>query len=414
MNITGIIAEYNPFHKGHAYQIAKARELTGADYIVVAMSGNFVQRGAPAVTDKFVRTEMALKDGADAVFELPALWATAAAPDFAAGGCTLLDRLGCTHISYGCETEEPETLCSLAKILAGEPKDLSLSLKKYQREGASFPLAMEHALFDYLKHNPHALTHTPEEIHGFFSSPNNILALEYQKNICRRQAKLIPCPILRKGCGYHDSVLAAEFSSATGIRQALFSGEKFSPEEHMPKNAADLLPPKQNLLREDDFSQMLYYKLLSEASDGFEKYMGSSPFLSNRIKNKLDSFQSYTDFCELLKTKEVTYGKISRLLLHILLNFTEADACLGKNLDYIPYFRLLGFRRLAAPLLKILKEQGNTPIITKPAAAKALLSSEAFQIYEKDIFSSNLYYGIQVQKGQHTIKNEYRKSLVIL
>ena len=108
------------------------------------------------------------------------------------------------------------------------------------------------------------------------------------------------------------------------------------------------------------------------------------------------------------------YGKISRLLLHILLNFTEADACLGKNLDYIPYFRLLGFRRLAAPLLKILKEQGNTPIITKPAAAKALLSSEAFQIYEKDIFSSNLYYGIQVQKGQHTIKNEYRKSLVIL
>lgn len=414
MNITGIIAEYNPFHRGHAYQIAKARELTDADYVIVVMSGNFVQRGAPALTDKFLRARMALQNGADMVFELPALWASAAAPDFAAGGCAFLDKLGCTHISYGCEAEEPEILCQLAEILAEEPEDFSLSLKKYQEEGMSFPLAMEQALSEHLKKNPNILCHTREEIHGFFSSPNNILALEYQKNIYRRHAKLTPCPIPRKGCGYHDSGLAAEFSSATGIRHALFSGEKFSPEDHMPKTAADLLPTVQNLLREDDFSQMLYYKLLSEASGGFEKYMGSSPPLSNRIQNKLDSFRGYSNFCELLKTKEVTYGKISRLLLHILLNFTREDASLGKSLDYIPYFRLLGFRRSAGALLKTIEEQGDVPILKRPALAKEILSKEAYLFYEKDLFSSNLYYGVQAQKGMCEVKNEYRKSLVIL
>lgn len=417
MNITGIIAEYNPFHNGHAYQIAKARELTDADYVVVVMSGNYVQRGAPALTDKFTRAKMALNNGADMVFELPALWASAAAPDFAAGGCSLLDKLGCvTHISYGCEAREPEMLCRPAEILANEPESFSLSLKKYQKEGKSFPSAMEHALSDYLKTASWAETPLPakEELHNIFSSPNNILALEYEKNIIKRHMKLISCPIPRKGCGYHDSDLTADFSSATGIRHGLFSSEDFSPKDHMPETAASLLPPVQNLLRENDFSQILYYKLLWEASRGFEKYMGSSPFLSNRIKNNLDSFYNYRDFCERLKTKDVTYTKISRLLLHILLDFTEEDAALGKSLDYIPYLRLLGFRQSARPLLKIIEKQADVPLLTKPAAAKTILSEKAFQFYEKDLFSSNLYYGLQAQKERREVKNEYRKSLVIL
>lgn len=182
----------------------------------------------------------------------------------------------------------------------------------------------------------------------------------------------------------------------------------------MPKTAADLLPPVQNLLREDDFSQMLFYKLLSEVSGGFVKYMGSSPPLSNRIQNNLDSFLGYADFCELLKTKEVTYGKISRLLLHILLNFTREDVSLGKSLDYIPYFRLLGFRRPAGALLKTIEEQVRVPILTRPALAKKIFSREAYLFYENDLFSSNLYYGVQAQKGMCEVKNEYRKSLVIL
>ncbi|MDE6905797.1 MAG: nucleotidyltransferase family protein [Lachnospiraceae bacterium] len=417
MNVTGIIAEYNPFHRGHAYHIAKARELTDADYVIVVMSGNFVQRGAPALTDKFTRAEMALKNGADMVFELPALWAAAAAPDFAAGGTAFLDKLGCvTHISYGCETEKPELLFQLADFLAQEPRDFSLALQKSQRAGMNYPLAMEQAFDGWAKKNPSDdfFSTGAEKFHGILSSPNNILGLEYQKNLLGRHSSLIPCPVPRMGSGYHTPDLETCFSSATAIRNAIFSGREVPLEQYMPKTAANLLPPKKYLLRENDFSQMLYYKLLSESSLGYESYLGSSPFLSNRIKNHLDSFIDYSGFCETVKTKDVTYTKVSRLLLHILLNMTWEDCALSKDLDYIPCFRLLGFRSAAKSLLKIIEKQGDVPILTKPARAKSLLTKKAFSLYEKEIFSSNLYYGLQLQKGKKDSSNEYRKSLVIL
>lgn len=417
MNVTGIIAEYNPFHRGHAYHMAKARELTKADYIVVVMSGNYVQRGAPAVTDKFTRARMALKNGADMVFELPLLWAVSAAPDFAAGGTAFLEKLGfVTHISFGCETKEPELLKKTAEFLIKEPPDFSLALKKYQQAGMHYPLAMEHAFLHWRKENlsggfPGLQAENAGEI---FSSPNNILALEYQKNIVSRGFKLIPCPISRMGSGYHDPDLNGGYSSATAIRNKLHSGEKIPLEKYMPKNAADLLPPAEELIWENDFSRMLFYKLLTESSLGFEKYLGSSPFLSNRIKNHLDTFKDYSGFCDSLKTKDVTYAKISRLLLHILLNLTAKDGKFLKSLDYVSCFRLLGLKDRAKPLLGLIEKQGAIPLLTKPARAKSLLSEKAFSLYEKEVFASNLYYGLQAQKGKADTVNEYRKSLVIL
>ena len=417
MNVTGIIAEYNPFHRGHAYHIAKARELTKADYVVVVMSGNYVQRGAPALTDKFARAKMALKNGADMVFELPHLWSTSAAPDFAAGGTAFLDKLGCvTHISYGCETEEPKNLVNLAEFLLREPREFSLALKKSQGKGLAYPLAFEQAFLSWAKENPSCdfPCTTREKFHEIFSSPNNILGLEYQKNLLRRQSNLSPCPVPRMGSDYHSPDLETCFSSATAIRNAVFSGREVPLEQYMPKTAADLLPPQKYLLRENDFSQMLYYKLLSESWMGYESYLGGSPFLSNRIKKHLELFSGYSGFCETLKTKDVTYAKISRFLLHILLNITTEDAALLKSLGYIPYFRLLGFKSTAKPLLKMIEKQGDAPLLTKPAKAKSLLSKKAYLLYKKELFSSDLYYGLQVQKGIQDSANECRKSLVIL
>lgn len=417
MNVTGIIAEYNPFHRGHAYHIARARELTNADYIIVVMSGNYVQRGAPAVTDKFTRARMALKNGADMVFELPLLWAVSAAPDFAAGGTAFLEKLGCvTHISFGCETKEPELLKKTAEFLIKEPPGFSLALKKYQQAGMHYPLAIKHAFIDCEKEPPSGDFPglREENADDIFSSPNNILALEYQKNIVSRGFKLIPCPIPRMGSGYHDPDLKESYSSATAIRNKLYSGEKISLEKHMPKSAADLLPPAEELIWENDFSRMLFYKLLTESSFGYEKYLGSSPFLSNRIKKHLDSFRDYTGFCDSLKTKDVTYAKISRLLLHILLNLTAEDAAILKSLDYVSCFRLLGFKNRTKPLLGLIEKQGSIPLLTKPARAQSLLGGSAFPLYEKEIFASNLYYGLQAQKRKGDTINEYRKSLVIL
>lgn len=216
------------------------------------------------------------------------------------------------------------------------------------------------------------------------------------------------------GSDYHSPDLETCFSSATAIRNAVFSGREVPLEQYMPKTAADLLPPQKYLLRENDFSQMLYYKLLSESWMGYESYLGGSPFLSNRIKKHLELFSGYSGFCETLKTKDVTYAKISRFLLHILLNITTEDAALLKSLGYIPYFRLLGFKSTAKPLLKMIEKQGDAPLLTKPARAKSLLSKKAYLLYKKELFSSDLYYGLQVQKGIQDSANECRKSLVIL
>ncbi len=416
MNVTGIIAEYNPFHNGHAYQLAQAKKETDADFMVVIMSGNYVQRGCPAITDKFTRTRMALENGADLVFELPLLWAAAASCDFAAAGAAFLDRLGIiTHISYGCETKNYDMISPLAKILAREPKEFSLYLTSYLKEGKNFPLAKELAFLSYLKTTPPSLPVTEEMLHEILSSPNNILALEYEKALYKRNSGIISCPIMRKGKSYHDSDLETGFSSATGIREAILEEKQISLHNYMPDSAASLLDAeKKRMIRENDFSGMLYYKLLSEVSLGYEAYSGSSPFLSNRIKNMLPSYTDYKSFCGLVKTKDTTYTRISRLLLHILLNITKEDETVFRQSDYIPYFRLLGFKKHARPLLREIKKRGNAPLLTRPARAKEILSKEVYSFYEKEVFASNLYYGVQSQKGMMPVKNEYRKSLVIL
>lgn len=417
MNVIGIIAEYNPFHNGHAYQIKQAKLAAGADLAVVVMSGNFMQRGTPAITDKFTRAKIALENGADLVFELPLFGAAAASRDFAAAGTALLDGLGCiTHISYGCETKNYDCIPAIAKILTDEPKEFSRCLCACLKEGKSFPKARELALFSYLHENPLSSPKITEAIlHKILSSPNNILALEYETALKKRNSNMISCPVVRIGAGYHDPLLETGFPSASGIRKALFNGEDISLPKHMPGQAARLFAAEGcRFVRENDFSGMLYYKLLSQAANGYEIYSGSSPFLSNRIKNLLPSYINYADFCGLVKTKDITHTRVSRLLLHILLDITKEDETLFKQWDYTPYFRLLGFKKSAKNLLHDIKKKGKAPLLTKPARAKDILPKEAYRLYEKEVFASNLYYGIESQKYGVPLKNEYRKSLVIL
>lgn len=429
MKVVGIIAEYNPFHNGHAYQIEKARELSGADYVVAAMSGNYVQRGFPAITDKFSRASMALSHGADLVFELPVLWATASAESFAAAGVALFDRLGFVDgISFGCETENFSLLTSVARILSEEPEDFSLLLAEQLKQGKNFPFAREQAIFSYLKQHPDTVyeafpsvspAESAAKIHEILSSPNNILALEYIKALTVRSSDILPYPVMRTGAGYHDVSWHPAFSSASAIRNALSAPSVSSSLKDMliqnvPKDvAACLLNEHAVFLSEEDFSEMLYYKLFSERSNGYAEYGDSSVFLSNRMKNLLDSYLGYDDFCHLVKTRDVTHTRISRLLLHILLNIHNEDYSAGKALDYIPYFRLLGFRKEASFLLKEIKNK-SLPLITKPAQGESLLPADAKFMYELDITASNLYYGILAQKKKCAEKNEYQREMIII
>ena len=253
------------------------------------------------------------------------------------------------------------------------------------------------------------------------ASPNNILALEYQKALLRRHSDIVPLPIQRTDSGYHSTELTEGFSSASAIRHALLQTVPLSPDDRqallsaIPKASADhLFADDTTLLSEQDFSSMLYYKLLSESESetGYTRYADVSTDFSNKITNALRYFTDFQGFCDLLKSKDITHTRISRQLLHILLNIRETDYEIGKKCDYIPYLRLLGFRKSASPLLSVIRKKSSLPILTSPANDMKKLSPDALAIFQKDVFSSNLYYGMTAQKSCCPQKNEYQRQIL--
>ena len=414
MKVNGIIAEYNPFHNGHKYHLEESLRRTQADYTVIVMSGDFVQRGAPAMLDKHTRTDLALGCGADLVLELPVLYATASAEYFASGAVALLDSLGVvTHLCFGSEYPAQEresniSLLQIASLLMEESETYRFVLKEFLRRGLSYPLARGMALSQcHPSLEPYANT---------FSSPNNILGIEYCKAILRRQSRILPIAIPRLGAGYHDEEISSRFGSALAIRKALCSGysaQRLSA--HIPEAALMLLveymkeiPP----ICSDDFSSALYYKLLMEKELGYERYMDVSADLSNRIRNLSGEFTGFDAFCKLLKTKDMTYTRISRSLLHILLSIQKEHMALGRKIDYTPYARVLGFRRQAIPLLNAVKKQASIPLVTKVANAKKSLPPDAGKLLQLDILSGELYQGIAaLQSGQKAV-NEISRPIV--
>lgn len=423
MNVTGIIAEYNPFHNGHAYQIQQAKKLSHADYIIVAMSGNYVQRGAPAILDKFSRAYAALKNGADFVFEIPSLWASASAEYFAAAGISLLDALGCVNtVSFGCESPDSDLMRRAARLLAEEPQEYSSFLSSFLKQGLSFPAAREKAVIAYFSEQKECFSSTV--LASILHEPNNILALEYLKCILQNHLSMTPLPILRRGSGYHNRTAENDFCSATAIRTLCTDSNAKEPRHNQlasdailrytpNETAGPLLHPNACFLTEHDFSEMLYYKLLSERETGFSEYADGSVDLSNRIRRCLSDFKSYPQFCELLKSREVTYTRISRLLLHILLNHRQSDYDSIKK-DGILYLRLLGFRKESASLFTEIEKHASLPLIAKPAKDVSLLNERAAALFGQDLFASDLYYGALAQKSGISQKSELQRGLAVV
>lgn len=411
MKVNGIIAEYNPFHNGHKYLLTESLRRTGAEYTVIAMSGNFVQRGAPALVDKFRRAEMALQNGADLVLEIPSIYATASAEYFATGAVTLLDCLGVvTDLCFGSESGDVALLRQIAEILLEEPEPYVASLKRYLRQGLSFPNARNEAMVqNYPSLNEHK---------NVFSSPNNILGIEYIKAILRRKSSLNPVTVQRTGASYHSHLPDNTQCSALAIRQALYAGTDASfLKNNMPENAAELLSKlitRSGPVRTNDFSDVLYYKLISEKDLGFDQYLDVSTGLSDRICGKLDEYRGFDNFSDLLKTKEMTYTRISRCLLHILLNIRKTDMDRAKVMGIAPYARVLGFRKDADKLLSEIKVHSSIPLVTKLADAKELLDQSAYDMLCQDILISQIYRGIAARRAGTTPSNEVSTPLVIL
>lgn len=415
MKTVGIIAEYNPFHNGHAYQIQKAKELTNADHCVVVMSGDFVQRGAPALMNKHLRAEAALANGADLVLELPVYYALSSAEYFAGGAVALLDKLGVVDsLCFGSECGDINLLMEFAKNLLHEDSVFKSTLDSELRQGHSYPQARNAAL---VVSAPHLTAHI-----NILTTPNNILGIEYCKALLSSNSRIAPCTLRRTGASYHDNSLSAGFCSALALRESLRHGGT-------PRDIADQLPDAALHLMEDayqktcpvfadDFSLLLQYRLLTEEAVDFTRYPDIDRELSDRIVKFLPQYRDFRSFCDLLKSKNRTYARISRCLLHILLGLNREDFSRYREAGQIFYARMLGFREDAAPLLSAIKANSQVPLLSKLADAKKQLAPTALSMFKKDISASHIYQSVARHKFPDTYPspeiNEYKVPIIKL
>ena len=426
--VIGIIAEYNPFHGGHKFQIEEAKKRTGADWCVAAMSGDFVQRGEPAVYSKYLRTRMALSCGADLVVELPSAFAVSSAEDFAACGVALLTGLGAVDVlCFGSEDGDIRRIRTAAGILAQEGGDFSSLLSIGLRSGLSWPQARSQALLKMAdKDKDFPLKR--EEMDKLLGSPNNLLGIEYCKAILRQDSPLIPFTIRRRGQGYHDNELEGGQASASAIRRTLKAGgpsgeaglfpyAKLTPEAmtHIPPEIRPLYG-REPVLEANDLSEILNFCLLSLKREGthYTQYGDMSAEMARRLEHCLLKQVSWEGRIEQLKTRQYTYTRLSRALLHMVLGLTDARVQSYKEAGRAPYARILGFRKESQELLALVKQKTAIPLITKTADAPHILTGTALDMFSQDIYASHIRQTLLSEKLEQPVRNEYNQPICIL
>ena len=403
MRTVGIIAEYNPFHNGHAYQIEKALELSSADAALCVMSGDFVQRGEPALVSKYIRAHMALLSGASCVVELPALFATASAEYFARGAVNILNGLGTDAICFGSECGDISLLKDCAGILLDETPEFQSALKEGLASGFSFPAARASALASVMK---------DDSLIEILSLPNNILAIEYLKQMILTGSRMEAYTVKREGASYHEEGLAkAQYPSASAIRSHILKGEALCLSSHIPKEAAKVLEANlSGSVTASDLSLLLSYKLLSLSAASLSAYADVGPELAARIKNMEHQLTDWDSFCQELKTKNYTYTRISRSLLHILLELKADDLLLAKDSEAV-YAHILGIRKDHSGLLRNL--EASIPVFQKLPDPRSLSPKQA-ALLSIDLFASNLYEKISCSKSGEPFREEHQKKQIIV
>lgn len=354
MKIIAIIAEYNPFHNGHLYQLQKSVQETGANGVIAIMSGNFVQRGQPAFFDKWTRTELALAAGVNLIVELPTFFATASAEQFAFGAIKLLNDTNIVkHLCFGSENMDKYAFDKIASILANEPHSFKLALNVALSQGLSFPIARELALKKAL------------DIDNIPNTSNSILGLEYFKALKKLNSTIEPHLIKRVGSGYNDERLNIGFSSATAIRKAYFDAQKnqemFIFDDLLPKSCNDYINQTHPVaLSAENFQDILLYKLRSSSASELSKFREVTEGLEYKLKTLSLKARNYTELMEGLKSKRYTTTKLSRMLNNILLNIPKDFT----GTDHLNYLRVLGFDQTGQKILRMIKDSSDLNLIT--------------------------------------------------
>ncbi len=437
MKILGIIVEYNPFHNGHLYHLSKAKEITKADYTIAVMGGNFLQRGEPAIINKWARTKMALNAGVDLVIEIPFVFSTQDANAFAFGAVKLLDSLQIVdYLCFGCETNDLNILNPISNFLHSEPPRFKEMIKHNCKNGYEFPKARAQALYEYHKVlGINGLEKIPPvELDWALKHPNNILAIEYIKHLTNLNSKIKPITIQRMGASYHQKNIEGKISSATSIRNEILSSltscktNLFAPDNKIKSTIPlSCFPILEKELREgrcpvtfDSYQQSIFTILRKTSLEDISRIHGVTEGLENRIKKA--SLRSYNieQLINSIKTKRYTRTKIQRIILHIMMNLTKEDTTIFNECGPL-YARILGFSKKGKTLLRTIKKSSSMPLISKLSnylrqtisAGGDNIQKRLINMLDYDVLSTDLYVLGYKNKGERAARLDFTHKIEI-
>ena len=387
-NVLGIIGEYNPFHNGHLYHLNESKKITGANYSVAIISGNFVQRGNVSIVDKWTKAKMAILNGVDLVLELPCIYSISSAENFALGAIRILNSLKIIDaVSFGCEINDLSILKECAQILTDEPEEFKSLLSHELSKGISFPKARENALLMYLN--------DIRKFANVLSSPNNILAIEYLKALNLTRSTIEPFAIKRAGPGYNSTMIVDNYASATSIRELVRKRSFYELDKVMPKNSyellADAVKSGHYVSGIECFEKEIMFVLRNMTVAQIANIPDVNEGLENLIKNAANSSNNLSDFMNIVKSKRYTQTRICRILLYALFGFTKDDMETSKKID--PYIRVLGFNENGQKLLsEIQKSNKKLQVITSVKDfTTSCRNKKLLQMLEKDMQATNIY-----------------------
>lgn len=357
MNATGVIVEYNPFHNGHLYHVQQAREKTAANVVIAVMSGHFLQRGEPALINKWQRARTALSNGVDIVIELPYRFATGQAKDFAFGGISLLEALNCSSICFGSEEGHLNTFKTTYEALNAHDDEIQTTIQLSIKNGISYPQALNNAYqIISQKYNISLLD---------LSKPNNILGYHYYEQIQQQQFSIQPYTIQRIAAGYHEPIHAnaQSIASATGIRKALFETHDFSTiQTFMPATSFNILKEQDHYANWEKFYPLLRYTLLRLTPQQLTTYVDITEGIEYLLHKAAKQANTFQKFMQIVKSKRYTWTRIQRMLTHVFVGYTKQQQ---SEINAPSYIRILGMTAAGQKYLSENKKTATLPIISR-------------------------------------------------
>lgn len=408
MNILGLIVEYNPFHNGHLYHLEKSKKLTNATHTIAVMSGSFLQRGEPALFDKFTRAEIAVKNGVDLVIELPTVYSCQSAEFFSNGAIATLNSLNCVNsVCFGSEEGDVDILYAISKILVEEPEKFKIYLKQYLNEGLVFPTARSKALYDYINDNS-IMKISQDKLHNILNSSNNILGIEYIKSLIKFNSPIKPYTITRIVSQYNSSEINSNICSATAIRNTLKdSSNLIQIKNVVPNHTLNEIKNKMDTDFNPVFDYMFYDLLrgvIIRDYDNLNKYFEVNEGIENKIYSNIFNSNNLDELLSSTKSKRYTMTKIKRTLNNILLGITKDDVNNARDISSVPYIRVLAFNDKGRQIIKKIKDSSDVEIITKLSKINHINDPLFNTLIKYDIKSSNIYNLIYYKNNKNLIK----------